>query len=294
MLYAGQRGMHILKLLFRRLGAAVIFGFWGRFIAVRADCTMHNDCNGHGTCIVSTSTCVCYEGWGAPTDVSLYKAPDCSARTCPTGRAWADIPTSPTQAHALMECSGRGRCNRDTGECICYDGFAGQACNRNACPNDCSGHGICVSLRQMARMPNALPLAPNTYYEGDDDATTWDEEKLFGCVCDSSWPVGLTSGTRQEPEWFGPDCSLRHCPSADDPRTVKVETNCWNVTAKGSIYAGSVGNLCQVDCANRGICDYTTGTCNCFSGYYGSDCTIMDPDAVYEIWNKKTDRYPDF
>ena len=105
MLYAGKRGMHILKLLFRRLGAAVIIGFWGRFIAVRADCTMHNDCNGHGTCIVSTSTCVCYEGWGAPTDVSLYKAPDCSARTCPSGRA--DIPISLGRQSHVAHASAR-------------------------------------------------------------------------------------------------------------------------------------------------------------------------------------------
>ena len=39
--------------------------------------------------------------------------------------------------------------------------------------------------------------------------STWDEDKIFGCVCESSWSVGLGSGETQEPEWFGPDCSLR-------------------------------------------------------------------------------------
>jgi hypothetical protein len=61
----------------------------------------------------------------------------------------------------------------------------------------------------MARMSNALPLAPNTFYEGDVGGSTWDEDMIFGCVCDSSWDVGLGSGQTQEPEWFGPDCSLR-------------------------------------------------------------------------------------
>jgi hypothetical protein len=41
------------------------------------------------------------------------------------------------------------------------------------------------------------------------DGVTWDESKLFGCVCDSSWTVGLESGETQQAEWFGPDCSLR-------------------------------------------------------------------------------------
>lgn len=41
------------------------------------------------------------------------------------------------------------------------------------------------------------------------DSATWDEDKIYGCLCDSSWPVGLGANETQEPEWFGPDCSLR-------------------------------------------------------------------------------------
>ena len=82
------------------------------------------------------------------------------------------------------------------------------------------------------------------------------------------------------PEWFGPDCSLRHCPSGDDPLTFVNELNCFNKTAPGSEWGelrtnGSMGNLCHVDCANRGVCDYQTGTCSCFKGHYGHDCTIV-------------------
>lgn len=173
------------------------------------DCSQQNFCNGHGTCQNATSICLCHDGWGSENDVTIYKSPDCSLRVCPSDRAWADIPTGPRSAHAVMECSNRGVCDRSTGLCSCFEGFAGSACQRTSCPNDCSGHGVCVSLKQMARMSNALPLAPNTYYEGAEDGSTWDEDKIYGCVCDSSWPVGLGAGETQEPEWFGPDCSLR-------------------------------------------------------------------------------------
>ena len=27
-----------------------------------------------------------------------------------------------------------------------------------------------------------------------------------------------------------------------------------------------------IDCSNRGICDYTKGTCSCFSGSWGDAC----------------------
>lgn len=251
----------------------------------KADCSSLGYCNGHGTCVNSTSTCSCFEGYGAATDISFYKAPDCSQRTCPSFSSWADLPSATDKAHAVMECSNRGRCDRSTGLCSCMKGFEGSACQRMSCPNDCSGHGQCFSMKQLARLSNALPLGPNTYYEGADDSITWDEDMIFGCVCDSSWTVGLGDTETQEPEWFGPDCSLRHCPSGDNSDTAVVEINCFNVTAKDSIYKGETGNLCQVDCANQGKCDYGTGICQCFSGRFGSDCTITDYNAVYTTVN---------
>ncbi len=166
------------------------------------DCAMFNYCNGHGCvviihfykliifvisvlinsmfllwnmcpfmcsrCETSTSSCACYEGWGASTDITLYRAPDCSRRTCPSGKAWADVPAADMTAHQPAECSNRGICNRVTGQCSCFDGFTGDACNRNKCPNDCSGHGQCFSMKQLAKLSNALPLSPNSYYEGEE------------------------------------------------------------------------------------------------------------------------------
>lgn len=133
------------------------------------DCSALNNCNGHGTCSTSTATCNCFNGWGSASDVTFYRSPDCSARTCPADIAWATFdPNNPTKVHALTECSNKGTCDRGTGTCTCSPGFTGAACSRSACPNDCSGHGICVSIRQMARMSNALPLGPNTYYEGQE------------------------------------------------------------------------------------------------------------------------------
>ena len=71
---------------------------------------------------------------------------------------------------------------------------------------------------------------------------------IYGCVCDSSWEVGLGAGQTQEPEWFGPDCSLRHCPSGDDPTTTEEdETDCSNATSS-SVYGGNLVRLCPSGC----------------------------------------------
>eukprot|EP01006_Ploeotia_vitrea_P064757 TRINITY_DN8884_c0_g1_i1.p1 TRINITY_DN8884_c0_g1~~TRINITY_DN8884_c0_g1_i1.p1 ORF type:complete len:288 (-),score=-8.20 TRINITY_DN8884_c0_g1_i1:102-965(-) len=264
----------------------ILLTFFMLIILCSSDCSMQNHCNGHGMCDLSLNKCNCFEGWGASTDVTLYRAPDCSARTCPSWRAWSDIPTSSTTAHNVAECANRGTCDRTTGTCKCFPGFTGTACERSRCPNDCSGHGICVSMKQMARMDNALPLAPNTFYEGYDDSVTWDEDMSYGCVCDSSWTVGLGNGETQQSEWFGPDCSMRRCPSGDDPFTLIVETNCTGRKAANSIHSGAEGNLCHIDCSNRGLCDYKTGVCQCFNGLYGSACNIIDATAVYTYWSK--------
>ena len=244
------------------------------FVDAGAGCSMHNYCSGHGICRNSYSQCDCYDGWGSVTDIAVYKAPDCSQRVCPPGRAWGDVPTAVDKAHAMAECSNRGVCDRTTGECTCFSGFTGDACQRMTCMNDCSGHGQCLSMKQLATMPNALPLSNETTYSGYQEGATWDEDMIFGCLCDSAWSVGLGSGETQVPEWFGPDCSFRHCPSGQNPDTASVrnETDCQGVTAEGGQGVGKAGNLCHVDCSNRGICNYGTGKCSCFAGYYGEAC----------------------
>ena len=95
------------------------------------------------------------------------------------------------------------------------------------------GHGRCLSMRQLAAHSSALPLSdlsyrynlPSTYSNMTvlvffnitstpitivfQQTRTWDSDKIYGCLCDSSWDVGLASNQTQEPEWFGADCSLR-------------------------------------------------------------------------------------
>lgn len=146
----------------------VIFGYILSTNTVFGSCAAQNFCNGHGACDGSSSKCICYEGYGAPTDITLYRSPDCTAMTCPAGKAWADVPTAAKVAHALAECSNMGICDRTTGKCKCFKGFTGDACQRNMCPNDCSGHGQCMNMKQMAQMSNAQPLNNNTFYEGEE------------------------------------------------------------------------------------------------------------------------------
>jgi len=55
------------------------------------------------------------------------------------------------------------------------------------------------------------------------------------------------------------------------------ETDCSGKTAPEGFGVGAAGNKCHVDCSNRGICDYSSGVCSCFSGFYGSNCDSLSP-----------------
>merc|ERR1712227_1028067 len=92
----------------------------------------------------------------------------------------------------------KGLCNRDSGLCECFAGYDGHACQRASCPNDCSGHGTCHSIKDIAAM------------DWDNVYQLWDKDMTMGCVCD--------------PQYTGADCSLRQCKYGIDP----LYTNNYN------------------------------------------------------------------
>ena len=155
----------------------------------RVSSTCATLCSGHGHCN-EFSRCECLDGWTGG---------DCSEFLCPTGRAWVDEATDDDLAHAVVECSNKGECDRTSGLCSCLDGFAGEACQRTACPSNCNGKGKCLSLKHVAATEYDDESKQHTY------TSVWDAEKMFGCVCD--YP------------FMGHDCSQRECPTGDDPLT---------------------------------------------------------------------------
>lgn len=216
----------------RQLGAGTPYGTTAPFTQPRPEFLVDafdigvgcvNNCSSHGVCI-SESRCECFR---RPNGDPAWTHNDCSVRTCPKGAAWVAIATAANEAHPSMECSNAGVCDRRTGECECFDGYDGIACERTRCPNDCSGRGICYTMKQLAAEAGRRYTKP------------WDAMKQTGCVCD----VGFR----------GPDCSLQECPNGPD------------------VMFGD-GNEKGRDCSGRGICDYSSGLCRCFTGYYGTRC----------------------
>merc|ERR1719502_1419452 len=182
-----------------------------------------------------------------------YQGNDCSERTCYFGIAHVDSPKGDLNAdgfvsgplttvitgsevypwgtaeqypnsdaeegHFYMECSNKGICDRKTGTCDCFDGYTGTACARAACPNDCSGHGTCESIKELAEMrsfdtnehdvPTTRVAGSSAHHSFDASIeesysyNLWDQDKTMGCKCD--------------PVYYGADCSLKKCKYGVDP-----------------------------------------------------------------------------
>mmetsp|Transcript_20704 Transcript_20704/g.44763 ORF Transcript_20704/g.44763 Transcript_20704/m.44763 type:complete len:224 (-) Transcript_20704:114-785(-) len=183
-----------------------------------------NGCKGNGSCGINDK-CTCYL---RPNGDPAWTAHDCSERTCPYGSAWSSETTNgANDAHPHAECSNKGTCDRNSGECVCFENYDGKACERTLCPNDCSGRGICLTQKALA------------IFQGATYETPWDAEKHLGCKCD----VG----------YRGPDCSRKECPSGED-------------------ILGGDGAVKGRECSGRGNCNFITGLCQCFDGYFGNKC----------------------
>jgi len=203
----------------------------------QADCA--NSCSGHGHC-GAFDQCTCFNGFRSadcserlcPSSSSWASTPkgdfnfDGFVKSAATyesttrfmkhndwiydqsslGGSWELWPSFATanEAHFESECSDRGICDRRAGECQCFTGFTGSACQRSTCPNDCSGNGLCLSIQDH------LVLNGNVGIDGSFATyNLWDAQKMRSCVCD--------------PGFSGVDCSKRVCPFGDDPLTTKYQ-----------------------------------------------------------------------
>ena len=180
-------------------------------------------------------------------------------------------------------CSMHGTCEKNY-NCKCYTDLKGEPewtgpdCSLRTCPKDvvwvgqvvnannlhpweeCSNRGLCdrktglcgcfPGYEGVACQRSVCPMdcngqgicLPETLLAaraGRVYSAPWDAGKAIGCVCD--------------PGFRGPACDQRECPSGPDP-------------------LDGYGNEAGRDCSGRGLCDYSQGTCSCFSGFYGSKC----------------------
>mmetsp|Transcript_14364 Transcript_14364/g.31477 ORF Transcript_14364/g.31477 Transcript_14364/m.31477 type:complete len:110 (-) Transcript_14364:173-502(-) len=97
-----------------------------------------NDCNGRGLCLPQrvlaeragynyTVPWDSMKVWGCLCDKG-FRGPDCSQQEC----ASRGDPLGGYGNEAGRDCSGRGHCDFESGQCSCFQGFHGEACNKQS------------------------------------------------------------------------------------------------------------------------------------------------------------------
>jgi len=222
------------------------------------------------------------------------------------------------QHQGERECSDQGLCDRATGLCSCFPGYTGSSCQRTTCPDDCSGHGTCRSNRDFAYdwaiakttqiqddKTDHTELFKETYFASYDKA--WDTDMHYGCLCDDGYrgpscalvecpsaadPLDDKCTVGKETDYqlqydapFGgagweAAYSQREDGNKEQTDMTQADNNKnYIIDNNGRKVYGCYGAMSGQDCSGRGICDYSSGTCKCFSGYAGTACEQVEEMA---------------
>eukprot|EP01041_Mallomonas_annulata_P006768 gene6768-13714_t len=267
-------------------------------------CDIHNGCSNNGICDYCTSTCICNDNYGSPSDKLKIGSPsdlsgDCSGRHRVSYVRWESpsrLPPNPRSISPEVDPTPPQACiaeeNAPVWGCVTEHRASVSASMAMSVEpvNAALVPAIlaqpvpdmdCATPCQLPDISTALPLrvsvtGDSNYYQKHATAVTWDSDKLSACVCDSSWEVGLGVNQTQLAEFFGPACEFRRCPSGDDPTTSSIdETDCYNKSMSTGGGLGLYGNKCHIDCSGRGLCDHKTGRCECFKGHFGPNCGMF-------------------
>ncbi|GBG27606.1 Rho GTPase activating protein, putative [Hondaea fermentalgiana] len=279
---------------------------------LQAEAACPNSCSGRGRCS-DNDQCICYQGfrgnsceqrvcpfgraWATTPngdingDGDRYDAAVYQPGTAFTSRAhvltvenmggsWEYWPSwgSDEEGHFDMECSNAGLCDRELGQCTCFEGFEGSACDRSTCPggNYCNGNGRCMTIAQQVAEYNQETGSSLAY-------DLWDADHMRTCKCD--------------PGFGGIGCEDMICPKGDDPMTkthqiaetqrVRIFSNGMNTEFIGDdgtdTYTGLGGSFTLTYKNHHGQ-SYTTApiTVQHYDGSAAADAVATDAAAALQ------------
>ncbi|XP_033745589.1 uncharacterized protein LOC117331103 [Pecten maximus] len=227
-------------------------GFFG-LGCQNVDCPGQPDCSNQGVC-QSDATCLCNNmtmGLQCELPCEMGTAAQsgnmfsCECDDCISGTGCDSV------------CNGHGTCN-GTGTCICDSAWWGALCTDPGCPgvgSSCSGHGNCL----------AGSCSCDQYYKGagcEEVYCTDDCNNRGTCDYNNYWPPKCINCN----DSIGPKCEKDciHGTELSPFSTVCVCDDCYS------------GFDCSIQCSNQGLCNSTSNSCDCETGFKGSICADLD------------------
>jgi len=161
---------------------------------------------------------------------------------------------SRTGSTKLVDCSGRGKCSKVTGQCTCDDGFVAVKAPSTPGPWSECGKMLSAPIHCPGRIKNIVEQYVDCSGHGSCSGTPH-----YQCKCLAGWA--------------GHDCSLNACPH-------------------GHVWFGkqqrtqNSAHSALAECSAAGTCNTLQGQCECLPGFTGEACERMQCPG--EILSGKT------
>ncbi|KAM9982051.1 hypothetical protein ACTFIY_004373 [Dictyostelium cf. discoideum] len=234
-------------------------------INIILNCTEnYNDCNGNGYCLSDVGKCQCD---------STHRGDDCSITY---------IECSP------LDCNGNGICSTSTGKCQCDSNHQGDACELplRQCLNYCNNVGQCDNQTGVCSCQTtpfgwigidcSIPLHTISAVSPSD--TNGGSASIYGWFGNNHTDPQVFIGNKQCIPIYNISESEINCnaPPGTGLKSVSVIQNSINVTSKDIYQYYSNDKQCPNHCTStsNGICNTTTGYCNCIGRWSGYDCSL--------------------
>lgn len=203
----------------------------------------------------------------------------------------------------IGSCSGHGVCQNTTGVCICDIGFQGFDCSLELGCDSPAVEGRCYTVFQRK---TSWQKAQDKCSKGGGSlatVTSQAQQNVLSAVlggCATSW-IGLSDhGEEGNWEWAdGSRSSFRNWAVGEpnnqanqdfvllrasdgkwaDATGKKGDAACYACSYRDGATSAHLDHAlaCPRDCSGRGSCGAATGTCSCYEGSFGVDCSRKSP-----------------
>lgn len=186
-------------------------------------------------------------------------------------------------------CGRHGRCDAGVSGCLCEAGWTGDSCDRQTCPGDCNGNGLCIEAKCVCTDNFAGEACEQRRCPGDCNGRGYCFEGRCQCAGDfggedcgstvrSASMISLDIGRRDG--WQVGSGSLELSTlRVSEKKTKSCAMNCngHGTCSDGQCqcHSGYSGLACEATCMNacsgRGSC--VQSACMCHAGFTGADCS---------------------
>ncbi|KAM9982053.1 hypothetical protein ACTFIY_004375 [Dictyostelium cf. discoideum] len=184
-------------------------------------------------------------------------------------------------------CSGNGICFSDVGICKCDSTHQGGDCSLPyiECPTNCTNLSVCNNITGVCSCPSFLiwsgigcsfPLHTISAVSPSDN--NGGNASIYGWFGNTHTDPQVFIGNKQCIPIYNISESEINCnaPPGTGLKSVSVIQNSINVTSKDIYQYYSNDKQCPNHCTStsNGICNTTTGYCNCIGRWSGYDCSL--------------------